>query len=500
MHHGGRKPAALEKAPELLDEAHRAVASPRTADGDGQVRLALALIRGQEKREQILEPPEQLPALLVLQDERAHPLVAPVQRAQLVDEVGVRQEADIEHEVRVDGNAVLEPEGDQRGGQAGASLGRAVQRHQELLELVDGERRGIDDAIGDPAQVGKRLALGEDPVQHLTVAGQRMPTTALVIAADERLVARLEEQHLDRVSPRPQLADGVDQMRQVLAGANVDAQGHPVGTLLRAHHQVGEGRDQGGGQVVDAEEPHVLEALDGEALPGAGDPGDHDERDGARHAQPTGSMRPNPPSRRRYRTFTSPDCALRKTRNCSRPASSCIRASSTAIGLATRRRGTISSRAGGSAAAPPRRTARPLLTVRRSLASRAWRLSASTASSRAVVRSPVVASLVKVRRRARSVIRALRRNFSATHMTRASTIWGSTRLRRLSLLSISVLSAGVSATPRPLRMTCTGAGRSRAPTSLTGDGAPAAAGATVRCPALRGTWRRCDARSRGRVP
>src|SRR5688572_18067335 len=62
----GREPLALEEAAQLLDEAHGAMAAPRTAHGDREMRLAFPLIRGQEKHEQLLEPPQQLAALLVL--------------------------------------------------------------------------------------------------------------------------------------------------------------------------------------------------------------------------------------------------------------------------------------------------------------------------------------------------------------------------------------------------------------------------------------------------
>src|SRR2546422_672966 len=77
----------------------------------------------------------------------------------------------------------------------------------------------------------------------------------------------------------------VEQVREVLALAHVHAEGHPVDRALGAGHQVGEGRDQRGGQVVDAEEAHVLEALDRVALAGAAEAGDDDEGDRLSHAQ-----------------------------------------------------------------------------------------------------------------------------------------------------------------------------------------------------------------------
>jgi hypothetical protein len=104
-----------------------------------------------------------------------------------------------------------------------------------------------------------------------------MPPPRLVIATDECFVTGFEVQDLHGVTAALELPDRVEQVREVFALADVDAEGDAPDRLHRARRQVGEGRDQRRRQVVDAVEPHVLEALDGVALPGAAHAGDHDE-------------------------------------------------------------------------------------------------------------------------------------------------------------------------------------------------------------------------------
>ena len=129
-----------------------------------------------------------------------------------------------------------------------------------------------------------------------------MASPRLVIAADQRLVPRLEEEHLDAVTTPAQRLERFHEVRQVLALPDVHSEGDLPDRPARLRAQLGEGRDERGGQIVHAEVAHVLEALDGEALAGSGEPGDDDEGDGRvgahrrRHAHATGSMSPSPPS------------------------------------------------------------------------------------------------------------------------------------------------------------------------------------------------------------
>ena len=251
----------------------------RAADRDRQVRLALAPVEGQEELQQVPEPLEELAALGVLEDELVHPLVAPVERPEPGDEVRVREEADVEDQIGVVGDAVLVPEGDQRRRQPRAGLPRPVELDELVLELVDGERGRVDDPVGDLPELGQRLALGADAVEDVAVRRERMLAPRLVVPAHQRLVARLQEEHLHRVVAATQLAEPLHQMRQVLAFPHVDPERDVPDVSRRPRRQLGERRDQGRRQVVDAEVADILEALDREALAGAAEPGDDDVGD-----------------------------------------------------------------------------------------------------------------------------------------------------------------------------------------------------------------------------
>ena len=139
MSDGGREPLGLEERAELFDEDHRPVPPSGAAQRDGEVRLALALVERQEEGEQVFEPVHELAALRVFQDEFPHRRVATVEGAEGVHEVGVREEADVEDQVRVVGDPVLVAEGDQRDREGARALRFSLEVHQELFELVDGQ-------------------------------------------------------------------------------------------------------------------------------------------------------------------------------------------------------------------------------------------------------------------------------------------------------------------------------------------------------------------------
>src|SRR3990172_3514874 len=295
---GGRKPPGLEERAELFDEDHRPVPPSGASDGDGQVGFPLALVERQQESEQVLQPVQQLAAFPVLEHEVPHRRVLPVEEAQLVHEVGVGEEADVEDQVRVVRDPVLVAEGDQRHRQAAPALRLPVEIHQQLLELVDGQARGVHDPVGDLPDVGHRLPLGPDPVEDIAVRRERVPPAGLVVAADERLVPRFEEQHLRGVAPLLQLLEGLDEVGEVFPLPHIHAQGDPPDFAGGLGAERGEGRDERGRQVINAEVAHVLEALDGVDLPRPAEAGDDDEtrllahpsapalRDGLDQAQP----------------------------------------------------------------------------------------------------------------------------------------------------------------------------------------------------------------------
>src|SRR5262245_11195970 len=98
MDHRRHQAQLLDRRPQLLDESDRAVTAARTADGDGQIGLALTPIRGQDETQEILDPPQELTALLVPHHELPHLALTTVERAQLLHEMRIGKEAHVEDE------------------------------------------------------------------------------------------------------------------------------------------------------------------------------------------------------------------------------------------------------------------------------------------------------------------------------------------------------------------------------------------------------------------
>src|SRR5947208_1279526 len=281
----------VEEPSELFCQRHRAMAAPGAADRDRQIGLALALVAREQELEKALEVLEELSALRIVEDELSHARVAPVEGSEPRDEVRVRQEAHVEDQVGVERDAVLEAERHEQGGEARPRAGRDVVLDEELLESVDGQPRGVDDPVGDLAQVRHRLALGADALENVAIDRQRVAAAGLVVPPDETLLARLEEEDLDGMAARLELVDRVEQVGKVLPLPDVHAQRHPPDRLARPRDQISEGWNERRGQVVDTEEAHVLEALDRVALPGAAEPGDEDEGQTLVHGPDAGTRR-----------------------------------------------------------------------------------------------------------------------------------------------------------------------------------------------------------------
>ena len=148
------------------------------------------------------------------------------------------------------------------------------------------------DLVGGLAEVGERLALGPDTVQHIAFAGERMAAPRLVVSPHQDLVRRLEEEDLGRHGrSRGRVPSDLHEVPRYSPSRTSTPEGDIRHSAARLRAQLGEGRDQGGGEIVHAEVAQVLEALDGVALPRPGQPGDDDEAQAlgrGRAASPSG--------------------------------------------------------------------------------------------------------------------------------------------------------------------------------------------------------------------
>jgi hypothetical protein len=154
---------------------------------------------------------------------------------------------------------------------------------------MDIEHRRVDDLVGQLAQVLEPLALDVDALGHGALGRERVAAARLAEAADEAVVAGVQEEHL-HVVPHP--AHLVEHPRGLV---QEDA-------LARIHHErqvlelprageLGELGQQQHGQVVDAEEAHVLQGADGGGLARAGHARDDDDVLGRSGTHSTSSRR-----------------------------------------------------------------------------------------------------------------------------------------------------------------------------------------------------------------
>src|SRR3989440_8521094 len=109
----------LQEVGELVGDHDRAVVAPRAPHGNGQVVAALLDVAGQQEPEQVPHPGEELPGRLLPEHVAAYPAVQAGEGPELLHPVGVREEADIEDQVGVEGDAVLVAEGDHVHGDPG---------------------------------------------------------------------------------------------------------------------------------------------------------------------------------------------------------------------------------------------------------------------------------------------------------------------------------------------------------------------------------------------
>src|SRR5262245_16258926 len=275
--HDRRAARGFEGTPEALHEGDRPMAPAGAAQGYGQVRFALALVQGEEEAEQVFDLGEQRAAVLERHHEFVHGRIAAVEALQTVHEMGIREKAHVEHEVGVVRRAVLEAEGHERDLERVPSPLGAVGLDEPLLELMHGQPGGVDDAIRALAQVAEGPSLGADAFEDAPLAGQGVTAPRLLIAPHQGLVRRFQEEHLRLVPLPAQFGERLQQMGEIAALPDVDAERDHSDVAARVDAQLGEGRDEGGGQVVDAEVTEVLETLDGEAAPGARHAGDDHE-------------------------------------------------------------------------------------------------------------------------------------------------------------------------------------------------------------------------------
>src|SRR3954453_7451983 len=278
MEDGHRPEVTLaEPGRQLLADHDRAMESAGAADRDREARLSLLDIGGHEQVQHLLERGEELAgdrlAEHVLADLRREPAVG----AQRLDVVGVLHEPHIEHEVGLERDAVLEAEADELDREAIGPLHVAEAREDALAQLAQGEVARVEDDVRLLADPGQHLALLRDRCGDPALVRQRVAMPGLAEAADEDVVARLEEDDhrsdaasLERAAHRPEREGHV-------AGPDIEHDRRPREASRVGRDQVREVAQQLAGQVVHDDVSEILEQLRRRRLAAARHPRDDDD-------------------------------------------------------------------------------------------------------------------------------------------------------------------------------------------------------------------------------
>ena len=205
-----------------------------------------------------------------------HRRVVAGERLQGGHEVGVGQEAAVEHQVGLGGHAELVAERHHGEDDGRGLVADVVVLADVVAELVHRVVRGVQHEVGHLADGPQRLPLLPDALDGRLVDGQRVRPPRLVVAAGQRLLVGLQEEQADGHPLAAQMAQHARELLQELRLPDVHHQRRSL-QLVVPRHQVGEGRDQRAGKVVHAEPAHVLQRAGHVRLARAGEARDDED-------------------------------------------------------------------------------------------------------------------------------------------------------------------------------------------------------------------------------
>src|ERR1051326_9159980 len=184
-----RVPPLQQVVAEALGDGDAAVLAAGAADADREVALHLAAVLRREIGHEVEEAGVEVVVFRLFLEVRDHLGVEAGLRPQLLDEVRVRQEADVEQQVEVVRRLVLEPERDHGDQHARLVAGQLEPLHHLGFELVHRELRGVEHHVRERLHLAQLGALALDRLQHRQILRHRVRTARLAVAARDHLVA-----------------------------------------------------------------------------------------------------------------------------------------------------------------------------------------------------------------------------------------------------------------------------------------------------------------------
>src|SRR5271167_4742472 len=122
------------------------MAATGAAERDGEIAFALGNIVRDQVQQQAFDAAEEFAGLREGADVARDAGIFAAEFPQVRDEMRIGQEADIENQVRIRGNAVAKAKADD-GDEQGAATGILEAINDELAQLVDVEFRGVNNYV-----------------------------------------------------------------------------------------------------------------------------------------------------------------------------------------------------------------------------------------------------------------------------------------------------------------------------------------------------------------
>src|SRR5713101_7696926 len=259
----------------LLRNHDGAVLASGAAEGDGQVAFAFLDVVGQQIYEQLRDARDELLGLGKRPDVPCDLRISSGERAELGDEVGIGEKADVEEQIGVIGHSMFEAETDTRHQDVLVRFVLAKTGGDVRPQLMDIESGSIDDQVRNGADGTKVAALSDQRSLDRRIGAQRMRPARFAEAAQQDGLIGFEENYLCR----QQAFDRLDDCReglQLRAFTNVYHESGAV-DLGGLPDQFGEARNQLHRQVVHAVETQILESLEDGGFAGSAHAGDDDQ-------------------------------------------------------------------------------------------------------------------------------------------------------------------------------------------------------------------------------
>ena len=202
--HVNEKAAVCESLLQRFDQNDGAMAPAGTAQSQGQAALALALVKRQSELEQCIKPIEKLAGFGVAEHVIAHGGIKAILGPELIDKIGIRQEADIKDDVGIVRNSEFIAEGNKKQRHP-APCGRLAKLLLHFaLEVVHIEIASVDDFVGQGANRLECLALARNSLLDRVFSGLWVRPAGFTEPPQQDVVGSIEKHDLHMMAGLPQ--------------------------------------------------------------------------------------------------------------------------------------------------------------------------------------------------------------------------------------------------------------------------------------------------------